>query len=184
MPSVIPAEAGTIFAAAASAPHLQEARMEQQDGRAEGLWPAFGIGVLAGLRSMSAVAAPSWATSSGRKQAAWIPAGPEAHGLATAAALVEMAGGKRPFAPDRRIAPSIPVRLVLGAASGAAMAGRSRGDGVVAGKTRAVAGTRLGRAARGGSTRSAGDWTRALIEDAPAAPVAGMLARAAERTRV
>ena len=49
---------------------------------------------------------------------------PGPRGLATAAALAEMAGDKMPFAPDRRIAPSFLVRLALGAVGGAALAGR------------------------------------------------------------
>jgi len=73
----------------------------------QGLWPSVGIGFVAGLRSMTATAALAWAASPGPLRVRWIPAGPGPRGLATAAALAEMAGDKMPFAPDRRIAPSV-----------------------------------------------------------------------------
>jgi uncharacterized membrane protein len=124
-----------------------------RDATANGLWGSLGIGVLTGMRSMSALAALAWAASLGRTRIGWIPSGPEARGLATAAALAEMVGDKMPFAPDRRIVPSFLVRLV-----------------------RLVLGA-VGRAARGGTTRSAGDWARALTEDVLAASLAAALVR-------
>ncbi|MBL6082708.1 hypothetical protein JMJ56_32640 [Belnapia sp. T18] len=150
----------------------------------EGLWKAFGIGFLSGLRSMSGVAALSWAASFGHIRIGWISRGPETRGLATLAALAEMAGDKMPFAPDRRIVPSFLVRLVLGAVGGAALAGGgvSKTEGAVTGVAGAVAGTLLGRAARGGTTRSDSDWVRALTEDALAASLAVALIRSAART--
>ncbi|WP_018261049.1 hypothetical protein [Methylobacterium sp. WSM2598] len=141
---------------------------------------SFGIGVATGLRSMTACAALSWAAASGRTRARWIPAGPGARAVATAAALAEMAGDKMPFAPDRRIPPSVLARLVIGAAGGAALAGRvSPGGGAVAGMAGALAGTLLGRAARGARTRTASDWARALSEDAAAAGLAALAVRSA-----
>ena len=147
------------------------------------LWPSFGLGVVTGMRSMTAVAALSWAASLGRARLAWLPAGAEARGLATLAALAEMAGDKMPFAPDRRIAPSFILRLGLGAVGGAALAGPgvSSTTGTLAGLTGAVLGTLLGRAARGGTTRSGGDWARALGEDMLAAGLAVALVRSAGR---
>ncbi len=148
-----------------------------------GLWRPFGIGVLTGLRSMSAVAALSWATSLGRIRAGWMPLGPGARRLTTLAALAEMAGDKMPFAPDRRIAPSFLLRLALGAAGGSVLAGRGvpRMEGAMAGIAGAVAGTLLGRAARGAGTRSGGDWARGLTEDAVAAGLAVALVRSLAR---
>jgi uncharacterized membrane protein len=145
----------------------------------DGFGPSFGIGFVTGLRSMTAAAAVSWTASRGGSRLGWIPAGPEARGLASAMALAEMAGDKMPFAPDRRIVPSFLVRLALGAVGGAALAGRgvSRRDGAVIGMAGAVAGTLLGRAARGGTTRSPADWARALTEDATAAGLALALVR-------
>ncbi|GAA0566894.1 hypothetical protein GCM10009416_01130 [Craurococcus roseus] len=149
----------------------------------EGLWASFGIGFVAGLRSMTAGAALSWAASLGRTRTALIPAGPGPRGLLTAAALAEMAGDKMPFAPDRRIVPSFLVRLALGAAGGAALAGRgaSETDGALAGMAGAVAGTLLGRGARGGEPLSDGGWARGLAEDAAAAGLAAALVSSAMR---
>jgi uncharacterized membrane protein len=152
-------------------------------GVMEGLWASFGIGFVAGLRTMTAGAALAWAASLGRTRTDLIPAGPGPRGLATVAALAEVAGDKMPFAPDRRIAPSVLVRLALGAVGGAALAGRgtSLADGALAGVAGAVAGTWLGRAARGGSPLSGGGWARGLAEDAVAAGLAAALVRSAPR---
>ncbi|WP_336491106.1 hypothetical protein [Methylobacterium nigriterrae] len=146
---------------------------------------SFGIGFVAGLRSMTACAALSWAASRGRTRSDWIPSGPLPRGLATAAALAEMAGDKMPFAPDRRIPPSLAARLAIGAVGGAALAGRdiSPATGAVAGMAGALAGTRLGRAARGGTTRSGFDLARGLTEDVVAAGLATALVNAAAEGR-
>ncbi|MGG5808696.1 hypothetical protein [Falsiroseomonas sp. CW058] len=150
---------------------------------ADGAWLSLGIGVLTGMRSMSALAALTWAASRGGSRVGWIPSGPVARGLATAAAAAEMAGDKMPFAPDRRIPPSVLVRLALGAVGGAALAGPgvSRAEGAAVGVAGAVAGTILGRAARGANTRFAGEWARALTEDAAAAALAVALVHSAAR---
>lgn len=139
---------------------------------------SFGIGVVTGMRSMSGSAALVWAASLGRSRIGWIPSGGRMRALAIAAAASEMAGDKMPFAPDRRIAPSILVRLAVGALGGASLAGpdASLADGAVAGMAGAMVGTYLGRAARGGTTRSRADWTRALTEDLTAAALAAALA--------
>jgi uncharacterized membrane protein len=83
----------------------------------DGLRASVGVGFAAGLRTMTAGAALAWAAPLGRARTALIPAGPGPRALATAAALAEVAGDKTPFAPGRRIAPSVPVRLALGAAA-------------------------------------------------------------------
>ena len=144
---------------------------------------SFGIGFVTGLRSMTACAALSFAAAEGRTRLAWIPASPAARGLAGAAALAEMAGDKMPFAPDRRIAASVAVRLAIGAVGGVALAGRNASPVTagLAGMAGAVAGTLLGRAARGGTTRSAADWARALGEDATAAGLAAAVVRRTDR---
>ncbi len=149
----------------------------------QGHWASFGIGFVTGLRSMTASAALSWAASLGRTRIRWIPAGPGPRRFATAAALAEMAGDKMPFAPDRRIPPSFAGRLAIGAVGGVALARRDASPftGALAGMAGAVAGTLLGRAARGATTRSGADWTRALTEDAMAAGLATALVCLAER---
>lgn len=140
---------------------------------------SFGIGVVTGLRSMTATAALSWAAASGRSRIGWIPGGTGPRALATLAALGEMAGDKMPFAPDRRIVPSFLARLAIGALGGAALAGRdaSLAAGAASGMAGATLGTLLGRAARGADTRTGLDWTRALSEDALAAGLAILLVR-------
>jgi uncharacterized membrane protein len=149
----------------------------------ENYWASFGIGFVTGMRSMTACAALSFAAAEGRSRVKWIPGSPEARGLASAMALAEMAGDKMPFAPDRRIPASVAVRLAIGAVGGAALAGRGTSPttaGLI-GMAGAVAGTLIGRKARGGTTRSASDWGRALTEDAVAAGLAAALVRQGER---
>ena len=140
-------------------------------------WASFGIGFVAGMRSMTASAALSWAASLRRSRVAWIPSGDLPRRVATAAAVAEMAGDKMPFAPDRRIPASILARLAIGAVGGVAFSGRNVSvlDATLSGMVGAVAGTVLGRAARGATTRTRADWVRALSEDAVAAGLATAL---------
>ncbi len=88
---------------------------------------------------------------------------------------------RRHWAPDRRIPPSIATRLAIGAVGGAALAGRDAPplSGPLIGMAGAVAGTLVGRRARGAKTRSASDWGRGLTEDALAAGLAIGLVRLA-----
>ncbi|UHC19245.1 hypothetical protein LRS73_30635 [Methylobacterium currus] len=120
---------------------------------------SFGIGFVAGLRSMTACAALAFAAAEHRTRGAFIPSGPGARGLATAAALAEIAGDKMPFAPDRRIPPSFAARLAIGA----------------------VAGTLLGRAARGAESRTSAGRARGFAEDAAAVTLAMAVVASAER---
>lgn len=140
---------------------------------------SFGIGFVTGMRSMTGCAALTWAASQGRTRGDAIPGGPLARTLSTAAALAEMAGDKMPFAPDRRIPPSVAARLVIGAVGGWALAGRdaSPTTGALAGAAGAIAGTFLGRSARGGDNRSAAGLARGLSEDVAAAGLAAVVVR-------
>ncbi|KMO43538.1 hypothetical protein VQ03_07935 [Methylobacterium tarhaniae] len=144
---------------------------------------SFGIGFVAGLRSLTACAALTFAAAQRRTRGGFIPSGPGARGLATAAALAEMAGDKMPFAPDRRILPSFAARLVIGAAGGWALAGRrtSPEAGALAGLVGAVAGTLIGRAARGPDSRTPPGRARGLAEDAAAVALAAGVVASAER---
>ncbi|MGY2053079.1 hypothetical protein [Methylobacterium sp. JK268] len=144
---------------------------------------SFGIGCVAGLRSLSACAALTWAAAQGRTRDVPVPSGPGARGLATAAALAEMVGDKMPFAPDRRIPPSFAARLLIGAVGGWALTGRggSPRAGALAGAAGAVAGTLLGRAARGPDARTASGRARGFVEDGVAAGLAVAAVAAAER---
>jgi uncharacterized membrane protein len=146
---------------------------------------SFGIGFVAGMRSMSACAALTWAAAEGRTRGDLIPAGPGARTLATTAAVAEMAGDKMPFAPDRRIPPSFALRLAIGAVGGWVLTGRgaSPEHGALAGVAGAIAGTLLGRGARGGDSRTAAGRSRGLVEDAVAAGLAVLVVMSAEPKR-
>jgi uncharacterized membrane protein len=146
---------------------------------------SFVIGFVAGMRSMSACAALTWAASHGRTRGNLIPAGPVARALATTAAAAEMAGDKMSFAPDRRIPPSFAFRLAVGAVGGwALVGGRAQTEyGALAGVVGAVAGTMFGRAARGGDSRTAAGRTRGFAEDAVAAGLAALVVIGSERKR-
>ncbi|MET7244964.1 hypothetical protein ABZT49_16535 [Methylobacterium sp. EM32] len=145
--------------------------------------PSFGIGFVAGLRSMTACAALTVASTGGRVRGTVIPSGPAARNLAIAAALAEIAGDKMPFAPDRRIPPSFALRLVIGAVGGWALAGRRAAPeaGALAGLAGAAAGTLLGRAARGPDSRHAAGRAYGFAEDAVAVALAAVVVASAER---
>ncbi|MFJ7441062.1 hypothetical protein ACIQW5_25785 [Methylorubrum thiocyanatum] len=142
---------------------------------------SFGIGFLAGLRSLSACAALAWIATHEPRRGLGRPAGAAARGLATTAALAEMAGDKMPFAPDRRIPPSFALRLALGAVGGWMLAGRRASPeiGALAGLAGAVSGTLLGRAARGSGAPARSGFARGLAEDAVAAGLAVLLVSSA-----
>ncbi|TNC10015.1 hypothetical protein FF100_24170 [Methylobacterium terricola] len=149
----------------------------------QGYGASFGIGFVAGLRSMTACAALTVAASRGRTQGGFIPGTPAARGLTAAAAVAEMAGDKMPFAPDRRIPPSFAARLAIGAVGGWALAGHDAAPNAaaLAGLAGAVAGTLIGRAARGPDSRTAAGRVRGLAEDAAALGLAALVVSAAER---
>ncbi|MGX5773681.1 hypothetical protein [Methylorubrum zatmanii] len=146
---------------------------------------SFGISLVAGMRSMTACAALTWAASVGRTRNGFIPSSPEIRTLATAAALAEMVGDKILFAPDRRIPPSVAARLAIGAVGGWALVRRraSPEHGALAGVAGAVAGTLIGRAARGPGGHAPYGLARGLAEDAVAAGVAFILAASADQGR-
>lgn len=136
---------------------------------------AFLIGCVAGLRTMMAPAAISWAAHLG-----WLPL--EGTGLAflgaavtpwllTAAALAELVADQLPRTPSRKVPVQFGGRIVSGALCGAAfgIAGGSVGVGLVAGIFGAVAGTLAGSELRSRLARALGrDLPAALLEDAVA----------------
>lgn len=88
-----------------------------------------------------------------------------------------------PFAPDRRIPPSFALRIAIGAVGGWALAGR-RGSpeyGAAVGVAGAVAGTLLGRAARGSKSRTVSGNAKGLAEDVAAVTLAALVVASAER---
>jgi uncharacterized membrane protein len=130
------------------------------------------MGVIAGLRTMTAPAAVSWAASLGRLGA--LPAVlafvgyPPTRWIASALALAELVVDQLPSTPSRTLPVPFGARLVSGALCGGCI-GAGRGTivaGLIAGLVGAVIGTlgghtvRMRLAARFGSDRPA-----ALIED-------------------
>ena len=136
---------------------------------------AFAIGVIAGLRSLTAPAVVSWAAYLGwlNVQDTWADfLGHTASVyIFTALALVELVSDKLPKTPSRKTSAPFTARIVLGAACAAALCAAGRQSsiiGAVLGGLGAVVGTLGGYQAR---TRSVAalkvpDFVIALIEDA------------------
>jgi uncharacterized membrane protein len=137
---------------------------------------AFAIGVVDGLRSMTAPAAVSWA-------ARWKWLHLEQSGLAflgstatpyifTVLALMELVADKLPQTPSRTMPASLLIRVVMGGLSGAALcvAGhQSLIAGALLGGVGGVAGGYLGYYARTGLSKALkSPLLAALIEDAVA----------------
>ncbi len=108
---------------------------------------AFLIGVIAGLRALTAPAAVSWAARLGwlHLENTWLAflgfaATPY---ILTVLALGELVNDKLPKTPSRKAPPSFIVRIVIGALSGAAISAARDVlvGGLVAGALGAVAGT-------------------------------------------
>jgi uncharacterized membrane protein len=144
------------------------------------------IGVIAGLRSMTAPAVVSWAARLGWIHLnsswlaflgySWTP------WILSIAALGELIADKLPSTPSRKAPPSFAFRIVSGFISGAAI-GISRGSlllGLIGGATGAVIGTLGGAAARSSLSKLFGrDLPAALLEDAIAIAGAILIVKAA-----
>jgi uncharacterized membrane protein len=135
---------------------------------------ALAIGVIAGLRTMTAPAAVAWAAylqCGGFTLAAtpfafmgtvW------AVGAFTLLALLELVADQLPSTPSRKVPMQFGARLVMGGLAGAAIgaAHQMLVAGLVAGIVGAVIGTYGGAAARAALAKSFGrDLPAALIED-------------------
>jgi uncharacterized membrane protein len=130
------------------------------------------IGVIAGLRTMTAPAAVSWAAYLGWINLKDTPlaflGSPIAAYILLAAALAELVGDQLPKTPSRTVPAQFGARIVTGGLSGAALgaAGGSLIGGLVAGVVGAVIGTLGGAAGRGALAGAFGkDMPAALIED-------------------
>jgi uncharacterized membrane protein len=135
---------------------------------------AFGIGVVAGLRSMTAPAVVAWAA-----HLAWIKlyGSPLAFmgsiwavGIFTLGALGEFVADELPATPARTTAVPLVARVVMGLLTGAclgAAGGASLWLGAVAGAIGAIAGAFVGYTARVGLVRGlqAPDFAIAIPED-------------------
>jgi uncharacterized membrane protein len=133
------------------------------------------IGVVAGLRAMTAPAAVSWAARIG-----WLNLAPTSLAflgyaftpwVLTALALAELVTDQLPSTPSRTVPAQLGARLVSGGLSGAGI-GAARGGlfiGLVAGIVGAVIGTLGGRACRARlASAFTSDRPAAFIEDAVA----------------
>jgi uncharacterized membrane protein len=136
---------------------------------------AFLIGVIAGLRALTAPAAVSWAARLG-----WLHLGGTGLSFLGAAvtpyifsalAIGELINDKLPKTPSRKSPPSFAARVIMGVLCGAAF-GASSGSqvvGLVAGALGAVAGTLAGYEVRRRLAKAVGkDLPIALLEDAVA----------------
>ncbi|MFP5078563.1 DUF4126 family protein [Rhizobium sp. YIM 134829] len=140
------------------------------------------IGVVAGLRAMTAPAAVAWAAHLGwlDLSSSWLAflGSIWAVGILTVLALVEFVTDQLPSTPSRKVPPQFGARLFTGAVSGAAI-GLHSGSwlaGLVAGLVGAVIGTLGGAAARGWlAARFGRDLPAALIEDAVAVLLAYLI---------
>jgi uncharacterized membrane protein len=136
---------------------------------------AFLIGCVAGLRTMTAPAAISWAAHLG-----WLPldgtglaflGAPVTPWVLTVAALAELVADQLPRTPSRKVPMQFGARIVSGAVCGAAfgIVGGSVIGGIAAGVAGAVAGTLVGSELRSRLARAVGrDLPVALLEDAVA----------------
>jgi uncharacterized membrane protein len=130
------------------------------------------IGVVAGLRAITAPAAVAWAAYLG-----WLALGGTplaflgsiaAPLVLTVLALGELVGDQLPKTPSRKVPVQFGTRILMGAISGAAIAAPSRQlwIGAAAGVVGAVIGTLGGAAARARLAQAFGrDRPAALIED-------------------
>jgi uncharacterized membrane protein len=135
----------------------------------------FGIGIIAGLRTMTAPAGVSWGAKIG-----WLNLAPTSLAflgyaftpwIITVLALAEFVTDQLPSTPSRTVPPQFGVRIISGGLSGAAIAA-AHGElatGIVGGVLGAIAGTLGGRAFRAKMAAAFGsDPPAAFIEDAVA----------------
>ena len=133
------------------------------------------IGVVAGLRAMTAPALVSWAAyfSWLNLSGTWLAFLGNAwtHWILTLLALGELVTDQLPSTPSRTVPMQFGARIVTGALSGAAI-GAGNGamiGGLLAGAVGAVIGTLGGRAFRAGLAKTCGsDRPAAFLEDAVA----------------
>ncbi len=146
---------------------------------------ALAIGVVAGLRAMTAPAAVAWAAQSGAimldgSWLAWLgyrftP------WILTLLAVGELISDKLPTTPSRKVPVQFGTRIAMGALSGGAVAAPAGWvlAGVVAGMIGAIVGTLGGAAARGALARRIGrDTPAAVIEDIVAIAGAALIVAA------
>ena len=134
---------------------------------------AFLIGIIAGLRAMTAPAAVAWAVSLGHldPSATWLAflGNVWVRWILTALAIFELVTDQLPSTPSRTVPVQFGARIVMGSISGAAVGAASGAwiGGLLAGAVGAVAGTLGGRACRAKLAAAFGsDRPAAFTEDA------------------
>lgn len=138
---------------------------------------AFAIGLIAGLRSLTAPAVVSWAAQwkwldLGQSQMAFLGSTMAAYVL-TAGAIVELIMDKLPKTPRRTEALGLIARFALGGLSGAALCAAANQSAVLGGVLGGVGGVAGGFAGYAARTRlvkalKVPDLVVALVEDAVA----------------
>lgn len=144
------------------------------------------IGVIAGLRAMTAPAAVAWGAHLGLIPLAGTPlawlGGAIAPWVFTALAVLELVGDQLPKTPSRKVPPQFITRVVSGAFCGAAL-GLPAGvwiAGAVLGAIGAVIGTLGGADIRGRLAKAFGkDLPAGLLEDVVAVVGAALIVSAA-----
>ena len=143
------------------------------------------IGVVAGLRAMTAPAAVAWGAHLGLfslegTPLAWV-GGTVATWVFTALAVLELVGDQLPQTPSRKVPMQFGTRIVSGAFCGAAI-GMTAGTwiaGAVLGAIGAVIGTLGGAEARGRLAKAFGkDLPAGLLEDVVAVAGAALIVSA------
>ena len=143
--------------------------------------PAFLLGVVAGLRSLTPVAAVSWAAYLG-----WLPVADTwlaflgytaTPWILTLLAIGELVNDKLPKTPSRKAAVPFGARIFSGALAGAAVTSPEFAAGLAAGAIGGVAGTLGGYEFRSRLVKATGgtDLPIALLEDAIAVVAAALL---------
>jgi uncharacterized membrane protein len=139
------------------------------------LFLAFLIGIIAGLRALTAPAAVAWAAALGWFDISQTPLAFMGYRwtpwVFTLLALVELVTDQLPSTPSRKVPMQFGARLIMGALAGATIgaAAGSLAGGLIAGIVGAIVGTLGGAAARGKLASIFGkDPPAALIEDAVA----------------
>lgn len=134
---------------------------------------AFLIGIVTGLRAMTAPAAVAWAAAFGWFDVSQTPLAFMGYRwtpwIFTVLAIVELVTDQLPSTPSRKVPLQFGTRIVMGALAGATLgaAGGSLTAGLIAGIIGAVVGTFGGAAARSRLAATFGkDLPAALIEDA------------------
>jgi uncharacterized membrane protein len=137
------------------------------------LFLAFLIGIIAGLRAMTAPAAVAWGAALGWFDVSQTPLAFMGYKwtpwIFTVLAAVELITDQLPTTPSRKVPMQFGARIIMGALTGATIgaAGGSLVGGLIAGVIGAIVGTLGGAAVRGKLAAAFGkDTPAALIEDA------------------